>query len=345
MRWREESRASPLPASGERGRSRRDFIALVGGAAAAWPLAARGQQAGKLPTVGFLVPGTRSVWSGWVAAFVQRLGELGWIEGRSVAIEYRWAEEKRERFDEIAAEFVRLNVDVIVTSGTPVVLAAKKVTSVIPIVFATAGDPVGVGLVASLSKPGGNITGLSLQIPDLAGKGLELLREVVPALRTLAMMGNVGNRSTVAEMAEIQAAAETLGLKVAKFEIRRAEDIAPAFDALKGRAQALYIASDSLIISQQGRINTLALGIRMSTLYSIEANVRTGGLLSYGPSRPELYRRAADFVDKILRGTRPADIPVEQPTKFTMVINLKTAKALGLTVPPKLLALADEVIE
>jgi len=323
---------------------RREFITLIGGAAS-WPLAARAQPRAKLPTVGFLVPGTRSVWSEWVAAFVQRLRELGWIEGSSVAIDYRWAEEKEERFDEIAAEFVRLNVDVIITAGTTTVLAAKKATSLIPIVFATSGDPVGAGLVASLARPGGNITGLSLQMPDLAGKRIELLREVVPALRALAMMGNVGNRSTVLEMAEIQAAAETLGLEVVKFEIRRAEDIAPAFERLKGRAQALYIASDSLIISDRGRINTLALGVQMPTLYSIEDNVRAGGLLSYGPNRPELYRRAADFVDKILRGTRPADIPVEQPTKFKLVINLKTANALGLDVPPTLLARADEMIE
>ena len=324
---------------------RRDFITGIAGSAAAWPLAARAQPRANLPTVGFLVPGTRSVWSEWVAAFARRLRDLGWIEGHTVAIDYRWAEEKKERFDEIAAEFVRLNVDVIVTAGTPTVLAAKKATSLIPIVFATAGDPVAAGLVASLARPGGNITGLSLQIPDLAGKGIQLLREVVPALRALAMMGNVGNRSTVLEMAEIQAAAETLGLKVVKFEIRRAEDIAPAFETLKGRAQALYIASDSLIISEQGRINSLALGVQMPTLYSSGANVRAGGLLSYGPSRPELYRRAAEFVDKILRGAKPADIPVEQPTKFELVINRKTATALGLLIPDKLIALTDEVIE
>ena len=285
------------------------------------------------------------MWSEWVGAFGQRLRELGWIEGRSVVIDYRWAEDKEERFDEIAAEFVRLNVDVIVTAGTPAVLAAKKATSLIPIVFAAAADPVGVGLVASLARPGGNITGLSLQMPDLAGKRLELLREVVPALRALAIMGNVGNRGTVLEIAEVQAAAETLGLEVAKFEIRRAEDIAPAFETLKGRAEALYIVSDPLVVSDRGRINTLALGVQMPTLYSVEENVRAGGLLSYGPDRPEMWRRAADLVDKILRGAKAAEIPVEQPTKFKLVINLKTANALGLNVPPTLLARADEVIE
>jgi len=324
---------------------RREFITLAGSAAAAWPLAAHAQPRAKLPTIGFLVPGGRSAWSEWVAAFVQRLRELGWIEGRSVAIDFRWADDKEARFDEIAAEFVRLKVDVIVTAGTPAVLAAKKATSLIPIVFATMGDPVSAGAVASLARPGSNITGLSLQMPDLAGKRLELLREIIPVLRTLAIMGNVSNRSTVLEMVEVQAAAETLGMKVAKFEIRRVEDIAPAFETLKGRAQALYIASDSLTISNGGRINTLALGVQMPTLYSILDNVKAGGLMSYGPSRPEMYRRTAELVDKILRGAKPADIPVEQPTKFQLVINRKTAKALGLTIPDKLLALADEVIE
>jgi putative ABC transport system substrate-binding protein len=319
---------------------RREFITLIGGAAT-WPLAARAQPRAK-PTVGLLVPGRRSMWGEWAAAFVQRLRELGWIEGRSVAIDYRWAE---ERFDEIAAEFVRLNVDVIVTAGTPAILAAKKATSLIPIVFAAAADPVGAGLVASLAGPVGNITGLSLLMPDLAGKRIELLREVIPALRALAIMGNVGNRGTVLEIAEVQAAAETLGLEVAKFEIRRAEDIAPAFETLKGRAGALYIVSDPLVVSDRGRINTLALGVQMPTLYSVEENVRAGGLLSYGPNRSEMWRRAADFVDKILRGAKPAEIPIEQPTKLKLVINLKTARALGLTIPDKVLALADEVIE
>ena len=322
---------------------RRDFIKAIV-LTSVWSLAARAQPRAK-PTVGLLVPGRRSMWSEWVGAFEQRLRELGWIEGRGVAIDYRWAEDKEERFDEIAADFVRLNVDLIVTAGTPAVLAAKRATSLIPIVFAAAADPVGAGLVASLARPGGNITGLSLQMPDLAGKRLELLREVVPALRALAIMGNVGNRGTVLEIAEVQAAAETLGLEVAKFEIRRAEDIGPAIETLKGRAEALYVVSDPLVVSDRGRINALALGVKMPTLYSVEENVRAGGLLSYGPDRTEMWRRAADLVDKILRGTKPGEIPVEQPTKFKLVINLKTARALGLTIPDKVLARADEVIE
>ena len=323
---------------------RREFITLLGGAAA-WPLAARAQQPGKLPTIGFLGADTPSTESQRVAAFVQRLRELGWIDGRNLAIEYRWAEGRNERYAEIAAEFVRLKVDVIVTAGTPPTLAAKQATAVIPIVFAAASDPVGTGLVASLARPGGNVTGLSIQTTDLAGKRLELLREVVPGLRRLAIMANVGNPASVLEMGEAQATARTLGLEVTTSEIRRAEDIAPAFEALKGRADALYVCADPLVNTNRIRINTLALGARLPTMYGFREYVEAGGLMSYGPNLPDLFRRAADFVDKILRGAKPADIPVEQPTKFDLVINLTTAKALGLDVPPTLLARADEVIE
>jgi putative tryptophan/tyrosine transport system substrate-binding protein len=324
---------------------RRQFITLLGGVAAAWPLAARAQQAGKLPTVGFLGSSTPSAMRQWVAAFVQRLRDLGWIEGRTIAIEYRWAESDSARAREIAAEFVRLKVDVIVTSGTPQVLAAKQATAVIPIVFAAAGDPVDTGLVASLARPGGNVTGLSLQQTDVAGKRLELLREVVHGLRRLVIIGNVGNPFTVQEIREVQAAASTLGLEVATPEIRRAEDIAPAFDALKGRADALYVCLDTVLISNRIRINTLALVARLPTMHGLRDFVEVGGLMSYAPSFAELWRRAAEYVDRILRGAKPGDIPVEQPTKFDLVINLTTAKALGLEIPPKLLALADEVIE
>ena len=323
---------------------RRQFIKLLGGAAAAWPLAARAQQAGKLPTIGFLGTTTPSAWSQWVAAFVQRLRDFGWIEGRTIAVEYRWAEGRDERFVEIAAELVQLKVDVIVTSGTAL-LAVKQATSVIPIVFAVANDPVGSGFVASLSRPGGNITGLSLQSTDLAGKRLELFREVVPDLRRLAIMAHVGNPGAVLELAEVQAAARALGLEVATLEIRRAEDIAPAFEALNGRVDALYIETDALIFTHRIRINTLALAARLPTMHSVRAYVEAGGLMSYGPNYTDLFRRAGELVDKILRGAKPADIPVEQPTKFDLAINLTTAKALGLELPPALLARADEVIE
>ena len=324
---------------------RRQFITLLGGAAAAWPLAARAQQAaGKLPTIGLLGANTPSAASQWVAAFVQRLRELDWIEGRTVAIEYRWAEGRSERFAEIAAEFVRLKVDVIVTWGTASVVAAMQVTSVIPIVFATAGDPVGTGLVASLARPGGNVTGLSNQAADVAGKRLELLREVVPGLR-LAILANIGSPIGVLQMREAQAAARTLGLEFAALEIRRAQDIAPAFEALKGRANALYVVSEPLVSTHRVRINTLALAARLPTMHDYREYVEAGGLLSYGPYFRDLFRRSADYVDKILRGTKPGDIPVEQPTKFDLVVSITTAKALGLAMPDKVLAIADEVIE
>ena len=323
---------------------RRDFITLLGGAAA-WPLAARAQQAGKLPTIGFLGQSTRSAGSEWVAAFVQRLHELGWIESRTVAIDYRWAEGREERFAEVAAEFVRLKVDVIVTSGTPAVLASKQATSVIPIIFATAGDPVGNDLVASLARPGGNVTGLSNQLSDLAGKRLELLREVVPGLRRVAIMANVGNPVIVLELGEVQAAAGTLGLELVTLEIRHAQDIVPAFEALKGRSEALYVCTDALINTNRIRINILAVGARLPTMYGSRDYVEAGGLMSYGLNFPDLFRRAADYVDKILRGTKPGNIPVEQPTKFDLIINLTTAKVLGLAIPETFLLRANELIE
>ena len=322
---------------------RREFITLLGGAAAAWPMAARAQQQ-KLPTIGLLGTASASAWGPWTAAFVKRLRELGWIEGRTIAIEYRWADGRRERFAEIAAEFVRRKVDVIVTSGAAG-NAAKKATSMIPIIFAVANDPLGSGLVASLARPGGNVTGLSAQQSDLVSKRLELLREVVPGFRQLAIMANVGYPAAVLEMDEVQGTARTFGFEVAKLEIRRPEDIAPAFEALKGRAEALYVCSDPLVNANRIRINTLALVARLPTSYANREYVDAGGLMSYGPNFADLFRRSAELVDKVLRGTKPADIPVEQPTKFELVINLKTAKALGLDVPPMLLARADEVIE
>ena len=324
---------------------RRELIAALGGsAAAAWPLAARAQQPTKLPTVGFLGSSTRSAWSDWVAAFVRRLRQLGWIEGRTIAIEYRWAEGRSERFTEMAAEFVRLKVDIIVTGGTAVP-AAKLATSTIPIVFPVAADPVGGGLVASLARPGGNVTGLSAQSDDLAAKRIGLLREVLPGLRGLAIIGNVGDPGVVNEMGVVQVTGRTLGLEVDVLEIRRAEDIAPAFAALKSGMQALYVCGDALVLSNDARINTLALSARMATMHDARAFVQGGGLMAYGANFPDMFRRAAEIVDKILRGAKPAEIPVEQPTKFDLVINVITARALGLEIPATLLARADEVIE
>jgi len=323
---------------------RREFISLLGGAAA-WPLAARAQQSGKLLTIGFLGSTMPSVEGQRLAAFVQRLRELGWMEGRNVAIEVRWAEGRSERFAEIAAEFVRFKVDVIVTVATPLTLAAKQATSVIPIVFVAVSDPVGTGLVASLARPGGNITGLANQISDTAGKKLEFLREVVSDLRRLAIMANVGNPASVLEMGEAQAAARKLGLEVTTSEIRRIDDIAPALEALRQRADALYLCPDPLMGTNRTRINILAVGARLPTMHAVREYVEAGGLISYGPDMRDQFRRVADIVDKILRGAKPADIPVEQPTKFALVINLTTAKALGLKIPESLLLRADEVIE
>jgi putative ABC transport system substrate-binding protein len=300
---------------------------------------------GKLPTIGFLGAVTALAGGQWAAAFVRRLRELGWIENRTVAIEYRWGEGRDERFAEIAAEFIRLKVDVIVTVATPPTIAAKQATSVIPIIFAVAGDPVATGLVASLAQPGGNVTGLSAQASDTASKRLELLREVVPGLGRLALLGNVGNPVVVLEIGQIQAAARMLGLEVITLEIRRGEDIVPFFEALNGRAEALYVVLDAIVNTHRFRINTLALAARLPTMHAFREGVEVGGLMSYGPNIPDLFRRAGDYLDKILRGAKPGDIPVEQPTKFDLVFNVTTAKALGLIVPSTLLARADEVIE
>jgi putative tryptophan/tyrosine transport system substrate-binding protein len=245
---------------------RREFVTLLGGAAVAWPLAARAQQAGKLPTIGFLGSSTPAAMGQWVAAFVQRLRDLGWIEGRTVAIEYRWAEGRSERYADIAAEFVRLKVDVIVTVGSAVA-AAKQVTSTIPIVFAIAVDPLGSGMVDSLARPGGNVTGLSVQSTELAGKRLEILREALPNLQRLAIVGDVGYAGSVLEMSEVQVAAQKVGIDTELLEIRRAADIALAFHALKDGMQALYVCPGALVNANFVRINTFALGARLPAFH------------------------------------------------------------------------------
>ena len=322
---------------------RREFIAAFG-VAATWPLVARAQQLGKLPTVGFLASGTPSSHGQSLAGFVQRLRELGWTEGRTVTIEVRWAEGRSERFTEIAREFVGLKVDVIVTAGGAAV-QAKRVTSTIPIVFAAAADPLGAGLVANLARPGGNVTGLSMQNINSTGKRLEFLREVVVGLRRLAILANMDYPAAVLESNDVLAAARNFDIEVVKLEIRRAEDIGPAFETLKEPVDALYVCSDPLVLTNRIRINTSALVARLPTIYGFREFVEAGGLISYGPNFQDLYRRSANYVDKILRGTKAADIPVEQPTKFDLIINQFTARAIRLPVPPSLLARADEVIE
>ena len=322
---------------------RREFFTLLGAAAATWPRATQAENIGKPPTIGVLGSDAPS-WSAWTAAFVDRLRQLGWVEGRTIAIEYRWSEGRAEPLAGIAAEFVQQKVDVIVTYGGAVT-ALKQATASIPIVFAIAVDPLGIGLVASLAHPGGNVTGLSVQSTDLAGKRLELFREVVPAMRRLAVIFDAGYRAAVLGSREVQAAARTFGLEVALHEIRRTEDIAPAFEAIKGQADALYVVENALVSTASAQINALALAARLPMMMNIGTAVQLGALISYGPNFPAMFMRAADFVDKILHGAKPGDLPVEQPTKFDLIINLKTAKALALTVPDKMLALADEVIE
>jgi len=323
---------------------RRQFLALLSGAAMAHSRAARAQQQAKQPIIGILGVATAQAWKPLITAFVQRLSDRGWVEGRNVNIEYRWAEGNSERFPELADNLVRLNVDVIVTAGGAVV-AAKQATTAIPIIFAVASDPVGIGLVASLAHPGGNVTGLSVQAPDLAGKRVELLRDLIPNLRRLAILANPGYAAAAHEMSEVQSAAGALGLETKLFEIHGSTDISAAIEALKGNTDALYVCIDPLTDTNQIVIAKSTTDARIPTMPGFRDGVRAGSLIFYGPNIADLFRRAADFVDKVLRGTKPADVPVEQPTKYDLVINTKTAKALGLTVPQALLVAADEVIE
>ena len=308
-----------------------------------WPTAIRAQRGDKLRTIA-LLGDNASVWRPWTAAFVDRIRELGWTEGRDVAIEYRWTEGVPEAVAEIARELVQRKVDVIVTYGSAA-SKLKQATTSIPIVFAIAVDPLGIGLVASLSHPGENVTGLSVQSTDLAGKRLELLREVIPRLHRLAIIFDAGYPAAARGNKEIQAAASTLGIEVAPHEIRRAEDIASVFYALKDHADALYVVENALVSANSVQIGTLALNAKLPMMFNVGDVAQIGSLLSYGPDFPTMFARAAELVDKILRGAKPGDLPVEQPTKFNLVVNLKTAKTLGLTVPDRVLALADEVIE
>ncbi len=322
---------------------RREFIAFIGGAAAARPLAARAQKSGKLPVIGFLGAATASVWSPFVDPFLRRLRELGWVDGSTVVIEYRWAQGREELYAEFAAEFVRRKVDVIVTAGTDATMAVEKTTSEIPIVFAAVGDPVGTGLVASLAHPGGNVTGLSNEQTDLAGYRLELLHEVVPSVHRVALLGNIDSPLILLEMKAAEEAAPKLGLEVFRLGVRKSEEIEPAIESIKDRADALYVCTDPLISTNRVRIDILAIGEKLPTMNSFREYVQAGGLISYGPNFPDLFRRSGDFVDKILRGEKPADIPVEQPVKFDLMINATTAKVLGLTIPEKILVRASEV--
>jgi putative ABC transport system substrate-binding protein len=319
---------------------RREFLAGLG--AAVWPLDARAQR--RLPTIGILGSASAVAMGPWVAACVQRLRELGWIEGRTGNIEIRWADGRPERIAEIAAEFERLHVDVIITTGTAISII-KQTSSTIPLVFAIANDPLGAGLVASLARPGGHITGLSQLAADLGGKRVELIREIIPTMKRLAILGDAGNQAVVPEMRQVQEAARMLGLQDELLDVRRAEEIGPALEALKGKADALYVQSGPLMNTNRVKISTLALAARLPTMSGIRDYVDAGSLVSYGPNVPDMFRRAAEIADKILRGANPGDVPVEQAAKFDLILNLTTAKALGLKIPESFLLRANEVIE
>jgi putative tryptophan/tyrosine transport system substrate-binding protein len=320
---------------------RREFVKAIAGSTVAWPLAVRAQQATKLPTIGIL-GSTADTWSHWLNALLQHLHELGWIENRTVTIDYTWTEGDAKRYAELAADLASRRVDVIVPLGTPAIVAAKKATSTIPIVFPLASDPVGEGLVASLAHPGGNVTGLSNQQPDLAGKRLEILRDVLPGFHQLAVLSNANNPTAKLSVEEVLPAASKLGLEVIRLDVKYPEDIAPVISSLNGRAQALYVVGDPLIADNQIQINTLALA---ATMHGSRGYVETGGFVSYGPDFSDLFRRCGDYISKILKGAKPADLPVEEPTKIELVVNLKTAKALGLAIPQAFLMRADAVIE
>jgi len=324
---------------------RRELFAALGGAAAAWPIVAWAQEARHVPIIGYLAPADPLIPSRTTGTFLQRLRELGWIEGQTITIESRWAAGRPERLDEIASEFLRLKVDLIVTSSTNDSVIMKQVAHEIPMVFAVSGDPVGAGLVASLARPGGNVTGLSIQQTDSAGKRIQLLREIVPGLHRLSILANPSSPNVMLEVTEVQAAARTFGLDVATSEIHRTADVDSTFELLKSRADALYVVSDPVVNANRILIGALALGAQLPMMCGFREMVEAGGLMSYGPNLPDLYRRAAEFADKILRGAKPSDIPVEQPTRFDLVLNLTTAKALGLVVPQTLRVIAEEVIE
>jgi len=322
---------------------RRDFIALVGGAALSVSRDARAQPV-KVPTIGILGAGAESSWAASISAFRQRLGELGWIDGRTVTIVIRWAEGRSDRFAEIATEFVQQNVDVILTAGSAIP-AVKQATSTIPVVFAVAVDPLASGFVASLARPGGNITGLSLQSSEMVAKRIALLREIIPGLARLAVLANAGYLGAAHESATAEAAARQFGLDVAILDIRSTSDLAPSIESLRGKAGALYICQDSFVVTNVVRINRLARDAGVATMWGARAFCEADGFVSYGADESDLFRRAGDYVDKILKGAKPADIPVEQPTKIELIFNLRTARILNLNIPPNLLALAHDVFE
>ena len=310
------------------------------------PPLVQAQQPAKVPRIGLLSPFSPSGTSPWHQAFRQGLRDLGWVEGKNISIEYRYAEGRNDRLPDLAADLVRLKVDIIVASVSTDALAAQKATRAIPIVMASAGDPVSSGLVESLARPGGNITGLSQMAAELAGKRLELLKEMVPKLSRVAVLWNPQGRSSTQSWNELQLPARQLGVQLQSLPVRSPNDFAKAFeDATRARAGALAIMPDPVFVTNLKRIADLAAKHRLASIFHLREFADAGGLVTYGIDRSDMFRRAATFVDKILKGAKPADLPVEQPTRFELVINMKTAKALGLTLPPSLLLRADQVIE
>ena len=324
---------------------RRRFIALLGSTAVAWPVMSQAQQQARLRTVGFLGAGTPATAGVWISAFTARLRELGWIEDRNVKIDLRWAEGRPDRSAEIATEFVQGKVDVIVTYSSEHVQIAKEATSTIPIVFATAGDPVGSGLVGSLAHPGGNLTGMSAQNADLTGKRFELLSEIVPSFRRLAVLFNGNHPAYRLEADTAGAVATRLGFEALSAEVRAGDDIAPTLAAVATKVDAVFVVGETLTFTYRSQISAQAIAARLPTTFSTRGYVEVGGLMSYGPNFLALFRRTADYVHKILLGEKPGDLPVEQPTRYDLIVNLITAKALGLTIPETFLIRADEVIE
>jgi putative ABC transport system substrate-binding protein len=325
---------------------RREFITLLGAAAVAWPLAARAQPRPNVPRVGYLFSLNEAESKHLWEAARQGLRELGYVEGRNIIVEPRWAEGKYDWLPALVAELERLKLDVLVAAATPTNIAVKAGTSTIPVVFVAVADPLRAGLVASFSRPGGRFTGLSLLTPEMSGKRLELLAQTVRNLSRVAVLLNPANPSNIAFLEETQAAARKLGIELQPFEVRNPEEVERAIEtAIAGRASALTAFDDPFIHSHRARIIALAAKHGLPAMYGTREFADEGGLMAYGPLRPDLYRRTATFVDKILKGAKPADLPVEQPTTFELIVNLKTAKALGLDVPTTLLLGANEVIE
>jgi putative ABC transport system substrate-binding protein len=325
---------------------RRAFITLLGSAAAAWPLAARAQQPAKIPRVGLLSTFSPSETMSWHQALRQGLRDLGWVAGENISIEYRYAEGGLDRLPALAADLVRLEVDLIFTDTTSPALAAKNATHIIPIVVASANDSVDSGVAQSLARPGGNITGLDQIAPELGGKRLELLKEIVPKLSSVVVLWNPRNKSSTRNWNELQDPARQLNLPLHSLEVRNADELDKAFEvAANARADALVILPEPVFVANLKRIADFAVKNNLPSLFHLKEFADAGGLMTYGPDRSDLFRRSAAYIDKILKGAKPADLPIQLPTKFELVINLKTAKALGLDVPPTLLATADEVIE